>query len=136
MELTDADKESLLRQKEDMRIISNEIFDLHTNPNNKIEILKRMNQILNILSTISNYSDSNNELKQLKRDIYDIEMLFEQDGTENLVQNAIRDFCYEANSITFKFTKDGVKLQFADKIEHLHFIETHLKFNPFKWFNQ
>ena len=106
MEISETDRLQILQEKEKIKMISDEIFSLHVDLNNKNEIIKRMSQILNHLSSISNYTGSKHEILNLRRDIYDIEDMWCSDGMEEILKKRIRDFCNDANSITFDFTKD------------------------------
>ena len=118
MEISETERLQILQEKEKIKVISNEIFDIHHDLTNKTEILKRMSQILNHLSSIANYTGSTYDVNNLRRDIYDIEDLWNSDGCENRVRNKIRDFCNDANSITFDFTKSEKKLTIFARIKN------------------
>jgi len=128
MQLSENDKTLILAKKENIRKITNEISVLLADSQkNRTEILNQMNQIvgnLSDLSAISNYLNSEPDLRSFRRDFWIIQTMFEQNGSEYLLRNAIERFCNRANSITFH-KKEGMFSKIEIKIEnfHLHIIE-------------
>jgi|SRR5208337_1136817 len=120
MELTENDKILIRQEKVKIQELTHEIYELLDNlKTNRSEIRKKMSLILNHLSTISNYTGSEDKIRSLKADIYDIDDVWSSDGMEDITKRDIRDFCDSANSITFDFTKTDKKITLIGRIKNL-----------------
>jgi len=115
MDITENERTALVKMKEDIRIISEDILDCYSDPERECEIKKKMNHILSLLSTIACYSKSDRDLNQFTKAAVQISGLGELHGYR-IMRIPIEVFCAAANSVTFEFTKGGIKL-YIPKIE-------------------
>lgn len=120
MPLSENDKVQILTTKENIRKLSTEISVLLVDSKkNRAEILDKMNQIIGHvadLCAISDYMNSEPNLPGFRRDYWAIQMMFEQDGRENVLRNHVERFCSRANSVIFHenvslFSKMQIKLK-------------------------
>jgi hypothetical protein len=117
MEISENERLLLIKKKEEISKITSEIFDIYLDINNKQEVLKRITQIQNCLSILASYALTNKELYNLITDAQWIDSFYDSDSSEFLLQDAIRSFCYSANTIIFDFTPKGVKISIPIKIK-------------------
>jgi hypothetical protein len=119
MELTENERLLLVKKKEEISRLTSEIFDIYQKENSKNEVLKRITQVQNCLSILASYAPTNKEWYNLITDVHLLELLYNSDGAEGLLESEIRSFCYSANSITFEFTKNGINISIPVKVKEL-----------------
>ena len=104
MEITEKEREMLVGKKEEIRKLTEEIIDLSIDQvKNEIEIKKRITGIFSLISTIASYA---------KPKDYDFNRLNLMVNTANHTnfRFLLEAFCNDVNSITFDFTKKGLKI--------------------------
>lgn len=119
MEITEKERLMLVEKKEEIRELTERIIELSSSFRNAEEIKQCITGILSLLSTIASYSDSKN---------YDLNKITElanlvcehlkrpSDLTPfdktiwHLREASLARFCNIVNSISFDFTKKGIKI--------------------------
>ena len=104
MELTEKERLMLVGKKEEIRKLTEEILDLSVDQvKNELEIKKRITGIFSLISTIASYA---------KPKDYDFNRLNLMAYTANHAHFSflLEAFCDNVNSITFDFTKKGLKI--------------------------
>jgi hypothetical protein len=113
MELTEKERLLLVEKKEEIRRLSEDIFELTADlKKNEIELKKKVTGILSLISTIASYTNSKNlDMRLLIAAAQHIFYIIEMKPV--LVKTATTEleiFCNVANSITFNFTKKDLKV--------------------------
>jgi hypothetical protein len=109
MELTENERLRLIEKKEELLRVTSELSEICHDPKNAIEIERKINQVLSILSTIASFAKTDYNLEALRKYAELIILYGYSIGWENLVIE-IDKFCLLANSIEFKFTKTGMTI--------------------------
>lgn len=133
MQLSENDKALILSKKDNIKKITSEIFTLLDNSQkntllndsqkNRTKILDLMTQIisnLSDLSAISNYLSSEPDIHSFRRELWDIQTMFESEGMQYVLRNSIEIFCIRANSITFHEKQSGLFSKIEIKLENLY----------------
>lgn len=93
----------LVGKKEEIRKLTKEILDLSKDQvKNELEIKKRITGIFSLISTIASYAKPNDDLERLN--------LMAQVAISCKFDWLLEVFCNTFNSITFDFTKKGLKI--------------------------
>ena len=118
MELSKEERLMLVKKKEEILMYSNEIIDLAHDSKNVLEIQKKINSIVSLISTISSYASAKNvnlhrlfditEGLQKLLTLHTGRYAFNWDAMDQLFLSM---FCNAVNAIEFNFTKKG--LQFS-----------------------
>jgi hypothetical protein len=123
MELTGKERLLLVAKKEEIRKLTEEIFELTTDfMKNETELKKKVTGILSLMSTIASYTNSKNI--NMRVFIAFTHQIFYSAylGQDKVATTAIELFCNVVNSMTFNFTKRDLKIN-IQKID-LSFIKT------------
>ena len=110
MELSENERLMLVQKKEEIGKLTREILDIYQDPKERIELTKKMYKILELLSIISSYSKSNYNLGSFREAVIFITGSYGELLDPSLLRVQIEIFCAAANSVEFKFTKSGLKL--------------------------
>jgi hypothetical protein len=110
MELAEKERLMLVSKKEEILKLTKEILDPLKDPEQAIEVKKRMTSILSLVSTIASYAESKNyNLDALMRFTTMISLQMDMLGKEWASFGAwIQVFCNTVNSIQFNFTKRDI----------------------------
>ena len=121
MELSQDERLILVKKKEEILMYSNEILDLAKDSKNIIEIQKKINSIVSLITTISSYTGTKNV--NLHR-LFDFteglqKILTLHTGTYAFTwgdsdQLYLSLFCNVVNAIEFNFTKKGLHIRLPD----------------------
>lgn len=112
--LTENEKLLLVHKKEEIGETTKQILELlHNNPNNQVEIDIKLNKVLELLSTITSFSEADRDIFNFSRLALFIMSMGKRMGY-SVLRIHIEAFCTAANSVTFKFTKRGIILQIPE----------------------
>ncbi len=129
MELSETERLMLVKKKEEIAQITDEILDIYTKRGSRKEVIKKMNHVLSILSTIESYAKPDRNLSPLTRLVIaishnpfvpiDYPNYINAHEIPDYIPECFPDtyviiFCTAVNSIKFDFTKKRMKL--ADSI--------------------
>jgi hypothetical protein len=110
VELSERERLMLVEKKEEIRKLTIEILDMASNPENELEIKKKLISIISLLSTIASYSSS----KNVDLDAYTkfIQLIFScmSEKLWFLSEMLIEIACNYANAVRFDFTKKNVEI--------------------------
>ena len=113
--LTENERLILIKKKEEIGETTGEIIQLfHDNPDNKVAIDIKLNKVLELLSTIASFSESDRDINKFTRLSVQIMGLGKVKGNPlgyKMMRIPIETFCAAANSVTFKFTKTGIQVK-------------------------
>jgi len=113
MELAEKERLMLDSKKEEILKLTKEILDALNDPEQTMEIKKRMTSILSLLSTIASYAESKNY--NLDALMNFTNMLFLQmDLLKNhwtVLGPGLELFCNTVNNVRFNFTKRDIKIR-------------------------
>jgi len=114
LELTEKERLLLIKKKEEICKLTNEILEIEHDPEQITEIKKKMTTVLSLISTIASYSESRNiDLQAFLKfaHLLFIEMrIHKRNNTWEMITRNIETFCNFANFIRFNFTKRGIKI--------------------------
>jgi len=114
VEITEKERLMLVKKKEEICKLTNEIMEIEHSPEQITEIKKKMTAILSLISTIASYSNSKNiDLRRFSMAtiiLFTTMQLHKDAGTWNAVIPLIDTFCNIANSVQYSFTKKGIKI--------------------------
>jgi hypothetical protein len=110
MELTEKERLMLVSKKEEILKLTKEILDVLKDPEQALEVKKKMTSILSLVSTIASYAEAKNyNLDALMRFATMISLEMDMLGKEWTFFGAwIEVFCNTVNSIQFNFTKRDI----------------------------
>jgi len=114
MEITENERLMLIKKKEEIFQLTSEILDTYQTSGNVAEVIKRMNHTISLLTTIEGYSKPDRDFKALSRFVAFATPVM-MNGFD--MQPLIIAFCSTVNSISFDFTKKGVKISIPINIE-------------------
>ncbi len=96
----------LVRKKEEIRTLTEELLDLSASPKiNRVEITKKITGVLSLLYDIASYSEPANY------NLEEINLMANMLSANNL-QLLFEIFCSTVNSISFDFTSKDFKIVF------------------------
>lgn len=110
MELTEKERRMLVEKKEEIRRLTEDIIELSNDVEKKTtELEKRVTSILSLISTITSYTNSK------KVDMYALMVLAQHvfyllETEPTFSKTELLFFCNIVNSLTFSFTKKGLKV--------------------------
>jgi len=127
MELSENERLTLVKKKEEIAQITDEILDIYQKRGSRKEVIKKMNRVLSLLSTIESYTVPDRDLSPLSRLVIDISYnpfvpidhpvfnFMKDDEIPDHVPECFPEghvilFCTAVNSIKFDFTKKRMKL--------------------------
>lgn len=112
MELSENERLMLVKKKEEILKLTTEILDIKNDPEQALEIKKKITNILSLLSTISSYAQSKYDSSNLWYLTTQIFMEMDLLGNEwTVISPLIEVFCNTVNFIEFKFTKKSISLK-------------------------
>lgn len=121
MELSEKERLMIVGKMEEISKLTTEILDIENNPEEMMEIKKKMTTVLSLLRTINSYSRSKNMNLLYSFMFWTNTLFFEMIRLKE--SNAwfaaipwIEFFCNFVNSIQFDLTKRDIKIKFP-KIE-------------------
>lgn len=109
MELTEKERLKLIEKKEELLKVTRELRDITPDDKNAIEIKKKIDHIISIISTIASFTKTDLRLDSLTKLAEHIILTGESIGWENEAI-MIDMFCVLVNSINFKFTRTSVTI--------------------------
>jgi len=129
MELSEKERLMLVEKKEQIQKLTSEILDTFekiTNLDQMVEIKKKINHIISILSIIGSYAKPKMNLEYYESaanlifyKLYLLERICQLNPNsdwKDAIRTNIEEFCTHANAIQFEFTKSGIKIHIP-KIE-------------------
>lgn len=106
LQLSENEKSLIQAKKDDIFILTDEIFDLSTKCKiNQGEILNRMSRIFFILRDLCEISNNlilEPQLITFRNDFLCIHTMFQQGERQKIIQKRIENFCIEANSVILR----------------------------------
>jgi hypothetical protein len=118
MELTEKERLLLVEKKEEIRVLTEDIIELTADiKKNKTELKKKVEGILPLISTIACYTNPKFDMRLFAMAAQYIFHLIDMEPCLNkVVTTDLEIFCNVANSMTFNFTKNGLKVK-IEKID-------------------
>lgn len=112
MELTEKERLLLVGKKEEIRKLTEDIIELTTDINsNKIEIQKKVQGVLSLISTLACYTNSKLDMRSIVGLSEYISQLMQMEPClERSSKTVLAFFCNIANTMTFNFTKRDLKI--------------------------
>jgi len=127
MELSENERIMLVKKKEEIAQITDEILDIYQKRGSRKKVIKKMNHVLSLLSTIESYAKPDRDLSHLSRLVIAISHnpfvpidhpvfnFVKADEIPDHVPECFPEgyvilFCTAVNSIKFDFTKRRMKL--------------------------
>ena len=112
MELTETEKLMLVGKKEEIRKLTEEIIQLTNDiETSRIEIKKRIQGILSLISTLASYTNSKLDIQAFVGMATCINHFLDKDMClKKPLKTMLGLFCSTANTITFNFTKKGLTI--------------------------
>jgi hypothetical protein len=106
MQISKKERPILIEKRDEIRKLGEEIVELYTNlSNNELEIRKRVNGIISLISEISCYAKPK-KLDMTTLVVFVQQMFYNFDlGMPQVTKTCLDLFCTVTNSITFDFTK-------------------------------
>ena len=114
MELTEKERLMLVQKKEEILKLTKEILDIikQRDPEQAVEVKKRMTNILSLISTIGSYAKSKYDSRHLWTSTNLIFLQMDDRGNHwGLTSPWIEVFCNTVNLIEFDFTKRDIKIK-------------------------
>ena len=112
MELTEKERLILVQKKEDILKLTKEILDIMKDPEQALEVKKKMTSILSLISTVGSYAKSKYDTRNLWTST---NMIFAQMNVLGDQWTAmspfIEMFCNTVNLIEFNFTKRDIRIR-------------------------
>lgn len=125
MEITEKERLMLCKKKDTICGLTLKILDMAHDPQNSLEIKKKVTTILSLLNTIASYSNA----KKKNLDVFTswVDLIFsrfylaskcgdgDQDAWDRYVvcgERRLEEFCNAVNSIRFDFTKKDLNITF------------------------
>ena len=115
MELSENERERLVKKKEEIFKITSEIINNYEPGENQIEIKDKLNHVLSLLTTIAGYAEPDRDLNSFTKFVIHLSLNLETPGYDTSL--SLQAFCTIANSIKFDFTKKRFKITIPVKIE-------------------
>ena len=113
MELTEKERLMLVEKKQEIRKLTEDIFDLVADvEKNGVEIKKKVNGILSLFSVIASYTNSKNNLTLplIQFATWIFHLIDETPSMHRVITTDLEFFCNTVNSVTFNFTKKDLKI--------------------------
>lgn len=112
MELTEKERLLLVEKKGDIRGLTEDIIELTSDiKKNKIELKKKVEGILSLISTIACYTNPKLDMRDFAMAAqYLFHIINMEPCLTKTVTTYLELFCNIANSMTFDFTKKGLKV--------------------------